>query len=282
MNHQLHALYGLKFNPFTADLPTQALFMTPAIDNFIWRIENSHIKEGGFALMTGDPGTGKSCLLRLLAEKLGQKKGLSVGTFTHPQSSISDFYHELGDMFDIALKFNNRWHSFKSLREKWQTHIENNAIKPVLLIDEAQEMQTNVMNELRLLNSHRYDSTNLLTVIFSGNKSLVDRLRTNSSLLPLGSRITKRLLMEHQTSEQLINCLNHLLEKAGNHTLMSEPLIQMICDHCLGNYRIMASIANELLEEACHQELPHLDEKLYFEVFNPSTKNKSNSSQRGK
>ena len=279
MNKSLHALYGLKWNPFNPDIPTESLYIPPPVENFIWRIENNHVQEGGFALIVGEPGTGKSCLLRLLSQKLNQVQGLSVGTFVHPQSSIRDFYHELGDMFGVPIKAHNRWHSFKSLREKWQNHIENNCIKPVLLIDEAQEMQTSVMNELRLLNSHRYDSKNLLTVIFASNDSLLDRFRSTTSLIPLGSRIRKRLRMENASSQQLLECLNHLLEKAGNPTLMSEELMNTLCDHSVGNYRIMTTLANELLEEACRQKIPHLDEKLYFKVFAHSTQKNTTQHQ---
>jgi type II secretory pathway predicted ATPase ExeA len=282
MNKSLHALYGLKWNPFNPDIPTESLYIPPPVENFIWRIENNHVQDGGFALIVGDPGTGKSCLLRLLSQKLNQVQGLSVGTFIHPQSSIRDFYHELGDMFGVPIKAHNRWHSFKSLREKWQNHIENNCIKPVLLIDEAQEMQTSVMNELRLLSSHRYDSKNLLTVIFASNDSLLDRFRSTTSLIPLGSRIRKRLKMENASSQQLLDCLNHLLEKAGNPTLMSEELMNTLCDHSLGNYRIMTTLANELLEEACRQKIPHLDEKLYFKVFTRSTQKNTTQHQSGK
>jgi len=67
----------------------------------------------------------------------------------------------------------------------------------------------------------------------------------------------------HATSQQLLDCLTHLLEKAGNSMLMSETLMQTICDHSVGNYRIMTTLSNELLEEACKQKLTHLDEKLY-------------------
>ncbi len=282
MNQSLHALYGLKWNPFNPDIPTESLYIPPPVENFIWRIENNHVQEGGFALIVGEPGTGKSCLLRLLSQKLNQVQGLSVGTFVHPQSSIRDFYHELGDMFDVPIKAHNRWHSFKSLREKWQNHIENNCIKPVLLIDEAQEMQTGVMNELRLLNSHRYDSKNLLTVIFASNDSLLDRFRSTTSLIPLGSRIRKRLKMENASSQQLLECLNHLLEKAGNPTLMSEELMNTLCDHSVGNYRIMTTLANELLEEACRQKLSHLDENLYFKVFAHSSQKSTTQHQSGK
>ena len=269
-NKTLHALYGLKYNPFNPDIPTESLYITPAMDNFIWRIENSHVQEGGFALIVGDPGTGKSCLLRLLANKLNQVQGLTVGTFTHPQSSIRDFYHELADLFDVPIKAHNRWHNFKFLREKWQHHFENNCVKPVLLIDEAQEMQTTVMNELRLLNTHQYDSKNLLTVIFAANDALLERFRTTDSLVPLGSRLRKRLQIQRATSEQLLQCLNHILDKAGNAMLMSEQLMNTLCDHAAGNYRIMMTLANELLEYACKQKRPVLDEKLYFEVFSPA------------
>jgi hypothetical protein len=57
MTHKLLALYGLKWNPFTADVPVQALWTPPSIDHFRWRMEQQ-VREGGFALITGDPGTG--------------------------------------------------------------------------------------------------------------------------------------------------------------------------------------------------------------------------------
>jgi type II secretory pathway predicted ATPase ExeA len=54
MNKTLHALYGLKWNPFTPDIPTESLYIPPPMENFIWRIENNHVQEGGFAMIVGD------------------------------------------------------------------------------------------------------------------------------------------------------------------------------------------------------------------------------------
>jgi type II secretory pathway predicted ATPase ExeA len=79
MTTKLLALYGLKWNPFAADLPSEALYPTPKVEAFCWRIEQSLVREGGFALITGDPGTGKSVILRLLAERLGRLRDLTVG-----------------------------------------------------------------------------------------------------------------------------------------------------------------------------------------------------------
>lgn len=63
MNKKLLALYGLKWSPFSPDVPTEALQMTPRIESFCWRVEQL-VGEGGFAMVTGLPGAGRwgSCL----------------------------------------------------------------------------------------------------------------------------------------------------------------------------------------------------------------------------
>ena len=140
MSSSLIALYGLKWNPFSQELPTEALRLTRAAEDFLWRIEHNHVREGGFALVHGDPGTGKSVVLRLLAERLGRLPDVSVAVLNHPQSNLADFYRELGDLFEVGLKPHNRWGGFKNLRERWIAHLEGTRLRPVLLIDEAQEM----------------------------------------------------------------------------------------------------------------------------------------------
>ena len=140
MNQKLLALYGLKWNPFTSEVPIEALHVPPKVENFCWRIEQAHLREGGFALIQGDPGTGKSVVMRLLAERLSRLADLSVGVIHHPQSNLSDFYRELGDIFSISIRVSNRWGGFKALRARWLDHLGSASRRPVVLIDEAQEM----------------------------------------------------------------------------------------------------------------------------------------------
>ena len=149
MNHQLLALYGLKWNPFSPELPTEALFITPKLENFCWRIEQAQVREGGFALIHGDPGTGKSVALRVLADRLARRADLTVGVLSHPQSNLIDFYRELGDIFAVPLRPHNRWGGFKALRERWLAHLEGTRRRAVLLVDEAQEMSPAALCELR-------------------------------------------------------------------------------------------------------------------------------------
>jgi type II secretory pathway predicted ATPase ExeA len=279
MNKKLLSLYGLKWNPFSPDLSSEALRVTPRIESFCWRIEQSQVREGGFALITGDPGTGKSVALRLLAERLANLRDVSVGALAHPQSNVADFYREMGDLFGVALKPHNRWGGFKALRERWQAHIETTLVRPLLLIDEAQEMSPAVLSELRLLSSTRFDSRSLLAVVLAGDGRFVDQLR-RPELLPLASRIRIRLLMEYASREELLACLEHLLETAGNRKLMTPELMHTLCDHALGNYRMMTTLAAELLAAAAQREATQLDEKLYLEVFAAPQAAKTSASRR--
>jgi type II secretory pathway predicted ATPase ExeA len=270
MNKSLLALYGLKWNPFSPELPTEALLSTPRLDNFCWRIEHTLAREGGFALITGDPGTGKSVGLRLLAERLGQLRDLTVGAIAHPSSNLADFYREMGDLFGVDLKPHNRWGGFKALRERWLAHLESALLRPVLLIDEAQEMHPSVLNELRLLCSTQFDSRLLLSVVLAGDGRLGGKLR-REELLPLGSRIRVRLQLEYASREELMACLKHLITSAGNTSLMTAELCQTLCDHAVGNYRVLTNMAAELLATAAQRELTQLDEKLYLELFGGAT-----------
>ena len=266
MNKTLLALYGLKWNPFSPELPAEALQTSARVDNFCWRVEHTLAREGGFALITGDPGTGKSVALRLLAGRLGQLRDLTVGAITHPSSNLADFYREMGDLFGVELKPHNRWGGFKALRERWLAHLESTLLRPILLIDEAQEMHPAVLNEMRLLSSMEFDSRLLLSVVLAGDGRLSNKLR-REELLPLGSRIRVRLHLEYASREELMACLKHLLNSAGNANLMTPELCQTLCDHAVGNYRILTTMAGELLDMAAQRELTQLDEKLYLEVF---------------
>ncbi len=265
MNKRLLNLYSLKFNPFSSQLPAAALWVPPSIQSFCWRIEHQ-IGEGGFALAVGEPGVGKSVALRILAEHLGGLRDLCVGTLTRPQAKMADFYRELGHLFGVALSPNNRWYSSKALREKWLAHIEAANYRPVLLIDEGQEMNSLVLAELRLLASADLDSRSILTIILAGDGRLSARL-AEPDLLPIASRIRSRLRLEALPPKQLQECLNHVLKAAGNPKLLSPALIQTLCEHAAGNLRVLMNLANELLVAACQQEREVVDEKLYFEVF---------------
>jgi len=260
---KLHGLYGLKWNPFTPDVPIEGLLATPRVESFCTRIE-AMVQEGGFALVTGDPGNGKSATLRLLAHRLEDLPEVSVGILSRPQSGLADFYRELGDLFGLELRPHNRWAGFKALRERWKAHAEACLLRPVLLIDEAQEINSAVVSELRILATGPLDTEVYLTVVLCGDARLLNRLQ-RPDLLPLASRLRTRLLLDYASPEELRAGLRHALKEAGNPNLLSPRLQDTLVEHAGGNFRALMTLAGELLMTACERDLPRIDEKLYFE-----------------
>jgi len=271
-NKQLLAYYGLKWNPFLPSIPVEALWHPPQMNSFIFRLENMTMN-GGFALISGEPGLGKSKTLQIIAHQFNKLDEVIVGVMERPQSSVSDFYREMGALFGVNLSPANRYGGFKDLRERWKNHVKTTLFRPILLIDEAQEMLSGCLNELRLLNSVDFDSQNLLTTVICGDDRLPERFRTKT-LVSLGSRMQFRLKLDPYTRDDLLDYMGHCLNQAGAPHLMTKTLIKTLVDHCAGNLRVLNNMASELLASGIEKELSQLDEKLFIEVFSRKPPNK--------
>jgi type II secretory pathway predicted ATPase ExeA len=264
-DRKLLQFYGLKFNPFLPSIPVEDVWSPPGAESFLFRVETLVI-DGGFALITGEPGLGKSKMLQIVANRLSRVEGVIVGIAEHPTSKLGDFYREIGQLFGVSLAPANRYGAFTALREKWRAHIKNTMFHPVLLIDEAQEAAAETLNEMRILGSERFDSENLLTVVLCGDSRLPERFR-HPNLLPLGTRIRTRFTLKPFSRDDLSGFLDHLLAKAGAPDLCTKDLRDTLVDHSAGNPRILCTTAAELLDVAAQRNQPQLDEGLFLEVF---------------
>ena len=267
-NTDIRSRYGLKYNPFLPDLPPEALFTIPGTERFAMRIQTM-AAQGGFAMITGEPGLGKSKTLQKIAHRLEQIPDLTVGVMQRPQSKLGDFYRELGELFNVGLSPTNRYGGFKALRNRWKTHCQSTLLRPVLLIDEAQQVSADCLTELRLLQSHHFDSQSLLFTILCGDNRLPERFRS-AELLPLGSRIGPRFVLLPLSPEQLQDYLNFALDQAGSGQLMTADLIRTLAAHAANNMRVLNQMAAELLAAAAERNLPRIDEALFFELFSPT------------
>ena len=265
MNTPLESFFGLTFHPFHSDVPIEALRLTAPLQSFLFRVEQQ-VRDGGFIAVIGDPGTGKSAALRLLEARLDAQKDFTVGVISRPQSNNADFYRELGHLFDVPLSPHNRWAGAKVLRDKWLEHVEQSRTRPVLIVDEAQEMKVSVLCELRILSSMNLDARALLTVVLGGDQRLSDNFRT-PDMLPIASRIRARLNLDYEEPAELEATLTHLLGHAGRPDLITDDVKRALATHAHGNLRTMLTMADTLLTHAMERELCTIDEQCFFDVF---------------
>jgi type II secretory pathway predicted ATPase ExeA len=285
MDDILASHFGLTFHPFRPDVPVEALSTTPVYEAFLFRLMQQ-LRDGGFAAITGEPGAGKSTALRITTARLEAHKDVSVAVITRPQCNNADFYRELGHLFNISLSPHNRWAGSKVLRETWLEHIDKSRTRPVIIVDEAQEMKASVLAELRLLSTINLDARSLLTVILAGDERLAARLRT-PDLLPIHSRIRSHLMLGYAEPEQLRAVLDNLLEHAGRPDLMTDDVKTALATHAHGNLRAMMTMADNLLSHAMQHDHASIDEQAFFDLFhveiagsNPAPKSQSRRSRR--
>ena len=209
---------------------------------------------------------------------LKQRRDVTVAHLDRPQSKMADFYRELADAFPVSVGASNRWGGFRMLRERCRSSIESKLLRPVLLIDEAQEIPEAVMSEIRILTSDDFDSRSLLTVVFAGDSRLQANLAT-PEMLPIESRLRVKVTLQAQATPELTRAMQELCAKAGNPNLMTPGLMPTLADHAHGNFRSLMHIANELLAEAYERKADKIDEKLYMEVMSSRTPATQRSSE---
>lgn len=278
MSSKILSFYGMKFNPFSSDVPAGNLWLSDEAVFFLNRVKNL-MDSGGFALISGDPGSGKSSLLRYIAYELSQNQDIKAGIISRPQSNLSDFYRELGAQFGLHISHCNRWQGFNSLRQQWLEHIAATLYRPVIFIDEAQIAKSAILDEIRLLSSMEMDSKNALSVILVGDKRICERLR-KEELTPLNTRIKARIHLGKLEEDEAVIFLEYMLEQAGNTALMTGNLIKAICAHCAGNLRSLAFLAEEIMNLGFSREISPLNEKLYFEISDYGARKQKKPSQR--
>ena len=202
MNKKLLALYGLKWNPFAPDVPVEALHVSRRIESFCWRVRATR-RRGRLRprhRRARHRQVGHAAHSRRTPRRAARRQESASSRGRRPASPTSIARWATCSASNSVP--HNRWGGAKLLRDRWQTHIDAALSRPVLIVDEAQEMLPAVLAELRLLSSASLDSHILLTVVLAGDGRLLERLRSDE-LLPLGSRMRVRLALERPTPDEL-------------------------------------------------------------------------------
>jgi general secretion pathway protein A len=204
--------YGLKANPFTVNPDPRYLYLTrdtrEALSCLAYGVRNRK----GFALLTGGVGTGKTTVLNKFMEWLLAQRVTTAFIF-NPRLNITEFLDYMMADFGIPSETNEKGRVLFRLN-RWLLNRYEAGQTAVLIIDEAQNLTTEVLEEIRLLTNLETSTDKLLQIVLCGQPELELKLKL-PSLRQLWQRITLRCHTRPLTAEELAAYIKQRLAIAG-------------------------------------------------------------------
>jgi len=205
--------FGLNEKPFSITPDPRYLFMserhTEALAHLIYGVRES----GGFIQLTGEVGTGKTTLVRTLLLQVPDTADVAV--ILNPQISRNEFLSAICEELGVPLPA--AVHSIKDLTNALNTYLLENHSKgrrTILIVDEAQNLRIDVLEQVRLLTNLETTKQKLLQIILIGQPELRDMLARND-LRQLAQRITGRYHLLPLSREETLAYIDHRLKVAG-------------------------------------------------------------------
>jgi general secretion pathway protein A len=212
MKQEYLSFFNLSELPFTKEIKTEDLISLPSVEK---ALKQAHmlIETRGIGIITGKSGTGKSCILRKLTSTL--HKGLYKPLYIcHSSVGVMEFYTHFANELGVEI-VGRRAALFRSIKERIISLNKNNKIHPILIIDEADKLSTEVLGEIRLFTNFEYDSYNALTVILCGQDSLKAKFGLNI-LESLANSITVSIKVDSLSLEETQSYIEQRVSNAGN------------------------------------------------------------------
>jgi general secretion pathway protein A len=205
--------FGLTEAPFSIAVNPRYLFMSPRHRDALAHLLYGVGAGGGFILLTGEVGTGKTTINRCLLEQLPDNTDIAI--ILNPALNAQELLASACD--ELGIDYGQEQHSLKALTDRLHTFLlENHARdrKTTLLIDEAQHLDFDVLEQIRLLTNLETNSEKLLQIILIGQPELAQKL-SRPELRQLNQRITARYNLEALNLEETGAYIRHRLEVAG-------------------------------------------------------------------
>jgi len=205
--------------PFDATLAASELFDAGAQGEAEIRLK--HLLElRGIGLLTDEPGSGKTTLCRRVVD------GLHPGLFrtvyiTLSTGNVMDMYKSIAWGFELPTE-RNRVAAFRQLSNEVTRQLHESKQRPLVILDEAHHLRTEVLEDLRLLTNYEMDSENRLCLLFVGLSDLRRRIGM-AAHESLDQRIVMRFHLEGLSEPELADYLTHRLRGAGCELPLFEP-----------------------------------------------------------
>ncbi|RJP80493.1 MAG: AAA family ATPase [Desulfobacteraceae bacterium] len=221
----------------------------------------------GFLLLTGDVGTGKTTLINALVNSLGTD--VIVATVPDPNLTILDFFNYIAAAFGSVTRFQSKGEFLQYFNDFLHTAYRNGK-KTLLIIDEAQRLNHELLEEIRVLSNIEKQSTKLLNIFFVGQDEFNGFLWEDRNRA-LRQRITINYHVDALNQDEMHSYIEHRLKVAGTEKkIFSKDAIReimtysggfprtvnILCDHALltGYVKGSQKIDREIIRE-CAEDL---------------------------
>tara|TARA_R110002126_G_scaffold15570_3_gene63697 strand:+ start:2201 stop:3136 length:936 start_codon:yes stop_codon:yes gene_type:complete len=213
---------------------------------------------GGFVLLTGEVGTGKTTVSRSLLQELDSTT--DVAFILNPTLSELELLAAICD--ELKIRYKKADASLKLLGDKITQRLQKNhqaGKKTILIIDEAQHLQPAVLEQLRLLTNLETNTKKLLQVILIGQPELQQLLQRND-LRQLAQRITARYHLLPLDLNEVQYYLKYRLHVAGcSRPVFSSKAVSALFQHSGGIPRLLNLLADRAMLAAYSQQKPLVD-----------------------
>ncbi|MCK6264776.1 AAA family ATPase [Vibrio sp. ZSDE26] len=234
--------------PFSIVPNSRYLFLSQRHKEAIQHLEAGLGEGGGFAMLTGEVGTGKTTVAKVMLANLGNST--QAGLILNPTFSNIELLEAICDEFSVTY---SEGASLKQLSQAiYQFLLDNhgNGLQTLLVIDEAQHLAADVLEQLRLLTNLETDSQKLLKVLLIGQPELQQKLKT-PQLRQLAQRITGRYHLLPLTTEEAAKYIQFRLERAGGDPqLFPVSGLKFIAIQTLGIPRLINLVCDAVLKSA--------------------------------
>jgi len=238
--------YGLTENPFNVNPDPRFLFVTEHIQEALACLHYGVEHRKGFVLLTGEVGTGKTTLLNKLLESLRQQGIASAFIFNSRLNTIQFFDFMLAD---FGLPTEPRVKSQMLMRlNQWLLERYQAGGTTVLIVDEAQNLPVDVLEEVRLLTNLETASEKLLQIVLSGQPEL-ERKLGQPQFRQLRQRITLRSKTYPLSAEETPRYIAQRLRVAGwdGRPIFSPEAVETIHRFSHGIPRVINLLAEHAL-----------------------------------
>jgi putative secretion ATPase (PEP-CTERM system associated) len=250
--------YGFREEPFRLSPDSRLCFMHPSYKKAKAYMQYALQRKEGFVMVTGRPGTGKTTLIGDLTTQLDQQGNLHAA-LTSTQIEADDLLRL------VVLKFGldgNTSHKSELIHrlETYLYRLHREGRRPLLIIDEAQDLATDALEELRLLTNMQKDNHPLLQIFLVGQEELRQTV-LKPGLQQLHQRIVAACQLAPLNEEATRDYIWHRLERVGwnNDPELLDSIYHPIHRDSLGIPRIVNQICSRLLLHGMVEEKHRLD-----------------------